>query len=108
MSNTERDERLLANIVELEQLGKEEEPEALIIASDILSLLDENRRLRESATTALDVETMREKAAYLLWCELIDWCKKNRVHPSTQSPLFSICGKIRAIECAHPTTEPKP
>lgn len=54
MSNTERDERLLSNIVELEQLGKEEEPEALIIVGDIRSLLDENRRLREAAKTALN------------------------------------------------------
>lgn len=52
----------------------------------------------------MSAEEMREKAAYLLWCELMDWCEKNRVHPSTQSPLFSICGKIRAIDCSPATT----
>ena len=40
----------------------------------------------------------REKAAILLWCELMEWCKNNRVHPSTQGSLFSICGKIRDID----------
>lgn len=41
------------------------------------------------------LQEQRDKSANLLWRELMVYCTRHSIHPSTQNDLFKICQKIR-------------